>query len=80
MVVVVGPEGGEGGGGVKEDVNNIINIGFYVFCSLLEDLCTQNVITKKQSKVNKPQMRMSAWEKLLEVPLTKSRQIYEYML
>ena len=39
-----------------------------------------NVITKKQSKVNKPPLRMSAWEKLQEVPLSKSRQIYEYML
>ena len=27
--------------------------------SLLDDLCTQNVITKKKSKVNEPEMRMS---------------------
>ena len=28
-----------------------------LYCSLVEDFCTQNVITKKNGKVNKPQMR-----------------------
>ena len=49
---------GEGSGGVKKDVNSIINTRLYVNCSLLEYLCTQNVITKENIKVNKPQMRM----------------------
>ena len=44
--------------GVKKDVNSIINTRRYVNCSLLEYLGTQNVITKKNIKVNKPQMRM----------------------
>ena len=42
--------GDERGG---KDVSGIISICFYVYCSLLEDLCTQIVITKKNSKVNK---------------------------
>ena len=35
--------------------------------SLLDDLCTQTVITKKKSKVNEPEMRMSgknSWRSL----------------
>ena len=46
------------GVGVKKDVNSIINTRLYVNCSLLEYLGIQNVITKKNIKVNKPQMRM----------------------
>ena len=46
------------GMGVKKDVNSIINTRRYVNCGLLEYLGTQNVITKKNIKVNKPQMRM----------------------
>ena len=46
------------GVGVKKDVNSIINTRLYVNCSLLEYLGTQNVITKKNIKVNKLQMRM----------------------
>ena len=40
---------------------------FNAYCSLLDDLCTQNVITKKKSKVNEPEMRMSgknSWRSL----------------
>jgi len=48
----------ERGVGVKKDVNSIINTRRYVNCSLLEYLGTQNVITKKNIEVNKPQMRM----------------------
>ena len=40
------------------DVSGIISTLFYVYSSLLEDLRTQIVITKKNSKVNKPQMRI----------------------
>ena len=47
--------GDETGG---KDVSGIISTWFYFYCSLFEDLCTQIVITKKNSKVNKPQMRM----------------------
>ena len=46
------------GMGVKKDVNSIINTRRYVNCGLFEYLGTQNVITKKNIKVNKPQMRM----------------------
>ena len=46
------------GMGVKKDVNSIINTRRYVNCGLLEYLGTQNVITKKNMKVNKPQMAM----------------------
>ena len=46
------------GMGVKKDVNSIINTRRYVNCGLLEYLGTQNVITKKNIKVNKPQRRM----------------------
>ena len=46
------------GMGVKKDVNSIINTRRYVNCGLLEYLGTQNVITKKNIKVNKPQMTM----------------------
>ena len=46
------------GMGVKKDVNSIINTRRYVNCGLLEHLGTQNVITKKNIKVNKPQMAM----------------------
>ena len=45
------------GVGVKKDLNSIINTRLYVNCSLLEYLVT-HVITKKNIKVNKPQMRM----------------------
>lgn len=48
----------EGSGGEERDVNSIINTRLYVNCSLLEYLGTQNVITKKNIKVNKPQMRI----------------------
>ena len=40
---------------------------FCVYSSLLEDSCTQNVITKKKSKVNEPEIRMSgtnSWRSL----------------
>ena len=43
---------------MKKDVNSIINTRFYVYCSLLEYLGTQNAITRKTGKVNKLQMRM----------------------
>ena len=47
---------GAGERGMKTDVKSIINSRFYR--SLLEYLGAQNAITKKNSKVNKPQMRM----------------------
>ena len=40
----------------KDVINNILNTRFYVYCSLLEDLCTESVLTKKI--VTKPQMKM----------------------
>jgi len=34
------------------------------YCSLLEDLCTQNVIAKKNSNVNKPQLNENVFGKI----------------
>ena len=34
----------------KDVINSILNTIFYVYCSLLEDLCTESVLTKKNSK------------------------------
>ena len=41
-----------GGGG---EVKDIINTWFYVYCSLLEDFCTKNImLIHKNVQVNKP--------------------------
>ena len=34
----------------KDVINSILNTRMYVYCSLLEDLCTESVLTKKNSK------------------------------
>ena len=52
---------------------------FNAYCSLLEDWCIQNVITKKKT-LRKQAPNGNVWEKLLEVPLSKFRQMYESML
>ena len=39
--------GCEGGGG--EDVNIMLNTCFLMYCSLLGDFCTENIILKKWS-------------------------------
>lgn len=58
LVVVIGKRGlgGGVGGVVKEGCKKIIKTRFYVYRSLLEDFCTENIITS--AKVNKPKMRM----------------------
>ena len=43
-------------GVVEEGCKKIIKTRFYVYRSLLEDFCTENIITS--AKVNKPKMRM----------------------
>ena len=45
-----GREGAEGEGVKKGVIKSILNTRFYVCCSLLEDLCTESVLTKKNSK------------------------------
>ena len=40
--------GVRGGGGVK-DVNIMLNTCFLMYCSLLGDFCTENIILKKWS-------------------------------
>ena len=47
---LLGREGAEGEGVKKDLINSILNTRFYVYCSLLEDLCTESVLTKKNSK------------------------------
>ena len=47
---LLGREGAEGEGVKKDLINSILNTRFYVYCSLLEDLCTGSVLTKKNSK------------------------------
>ena len=47
---LLGREGAEGEGVKKGVINSILNTRFYVYCSLLEDLCTGSVLTKKNSK------------------------------
>ena len=47
---LLGREGAEGEGVKKDLINSILNTRFYVYCSLLEDLCTESVLTKKKSK------------------------------
>lgn len=55
LVVVIGKRGG-GGGWFKEGCKKVIKTRFYVYRSLLEDFCTENIITR--ANVNKPKMRM----------------------
>ena len=45
-----GREGAEGEGVKKDVINSILKTRFCVYCSLLEDLCTESVLTKKNSK------------------------------
>lgn len=47
---LLGREGAEGEGVKKGVINSILNTRFYVYCSLLEDLCTESVLTKKNNK------------------------------
>ena len=49
-MVVVGDGRGRRGGVKKDLINSILNTRFYVYRSLLEDLCSESVITKKNSK------------------------------
>ena len=49
-MVVVGEGGAEGEGVTRGVIKSILNTRFYVYCSLLEDLCTESVLTKKNSK------------------------------
>jgi len=52
-------EVGGGGGGGGEDVNSLLNTRFLIYCSLLGDFCSENIILKKNCQVlKKPQMRM----------------------
>ena len=47
------------GGGRGEMKNSIINTCFMTYCSLLGDLCTENIIKEKNGQVlSKPQMRL----------------------
>ena len=52
LVVVIGKGvGGWGGGGVvEEECKKVIKTRFYVYRSLLEDFCTENVITSAKIK------------------------------
>ena len=50
----------------------------YVYGSFLEDLCIQNV--NKEKTLRKQAPNGNVCEKLLEVPLSKFRQMYESML
>jgi len=54
LVVVIEKRGG--GGVVEEGCKKVKKTRFYVYRSLLEDFCTENIITS--AKVNKPKMRM----------------------
>ena len=67
------------GGG--DDVNSILNTFFFIYCSLLGDFCTENIIEKKKNYqvLNKPQMRLLLKIPGLPVPFCKSRQIYIYI-
>lgn len=56
LVVVIGKRGGGGGVVVEEGCKKVIKTRFYVYRSLLEDFCTENIITR--ANVNKPKMRM----------------------
>ena len=38
---------GEVGGGGREDVNGIFKTCFLIYCSLLGDFCSENIIFKK---------------------------------
>ena len=67
--------GGRGGGG---DEKQHYKHMFYDLL-LLGDLCTENIIKKKNGQVlSKPQMRLLL-KKTMEVPFCKSRQIYIYI-
>ena len=55
LVVVIGKGvrgwwGGGGGGVVEEECKKVIKTRFYVYRSLLEDFCTENVITSAKIK------------------------------
>ena len=53
LVVVIGKGVGgmgEGGGVVEEECKKVIKTRFYVYRSLLEDFCTENVITSAKIK------------------------------
>ena len=42
--------GGGGGGVVEEECKKVIKTRFYVYRSLLEDFCTENVVTSAKIK------------------------------
>ena len=50
---------------VEEECKKVIKTRFYVYRSLLEDFCTENVITSAKIK-------WECWEKILEVTFCKS--------
>ena len=60
LVVVIGKgSGGRGRGGgwaVEEGCKKVIKTRFFVYHKLMEDFCTENIITR--AKVKKPKMRM----------------------
>ena len=52
MVVVLGEGRGRRRGGEERLINSLLKTRFYVYCSLLEDLCTESVIIKKKQASN----------------------------
>ena len=65
-MVVVGERGAEGEGVTKDVINSILNTRFCVYCSLLEDLCTESVLTKKNSKqASNENVAKNSWRHVL---------------
>ena len=50
---------GRGGGRGREDVNGIFDSCFFMYCSLLGDFCSENIIFKKNCQVSHCQMRIA---------------------
>ena len=50
LVVVIGKGVGGWGGVVEEECKKVIKTRFYVYRSLLEDFCTENVIASAKIK------------------------------
>ena len=64
---------GEVGEGGDKSVNSILNTCFAIYCSLLGDLCTKNIIKKKKRKEKKRMVMQSTEQALNETVAKKSR-------